>query len=131
MVPKRVGIGETINTGTTAGKIIMGGVVVLLVAVIGGVSFMLIRSELTSPSLTITAEHDIAIDYPMYSFTFDMEEIEEVELVTSIPSGAKANGDASNIFARGHVRLSVMGELRLLVILIYPHYTWNMHGDQY
>jgi len=131
MVPKRVGIGETINTGTTAGKIIMGGVVVLLVAVIGGVSFMLIRSELTSPSLTITAEHDIAIDYPMYSFTFDMEEIEEVELVTSIPSGAKANGEATNKYARGHFRLSELGKTRLYVFKNNPPYIRLKLSDQY
>jgi len=131
MVPKRVGIGETINTGTMAGKMIMGGAAGLIIAVIIGVSFMLIRSELTSPAMTITSAHEIAIDYPMYSFTFAVNEIEEATLVNEFPSGMKSNGEATNKYARGHFRLKDIGKTRLYVFKNNPPYIRLKLSDEY
>lgn len=130
MVPKRVGIGETINTGTIAGKIIMGGAVGLFVVVVFGVSFMLIRSELTAPSLTISSDAQVMIDYPMYSFSFAIEEIEEAELVDSVPSGVKTNGEAVSSYARGHFRLKDIGKARLYVFKNNPPYIRLKLADQ-
>jgi len=131
LVPKRVGIGETINTGTTAGKIIMWGTACLVAVIIIGVSFMLIRSELTSPAMTITSEHEIAIDYPMYSFTFAVEEIEEAVLVSGIPSGIKSNGEATSTYSRGHFRLKELGKARLYVFKNNPPYIRLKLSEQY
>ncbi|MCJ8012155.1 DUF5808 domain-containing protein [Paenibacillus sp. KQZ6P-2] len=52
-VPKRVGIGDTVNTATLGGKMIICGTVFIVAVIVIGVSFMLIRSELTSPELKV------------------------------------------------------------------------------
>ncbi|WP_391574907.1 DUF5808 domain-containing protein [Cohnella sp.] len=122
LVPKRIGIGETINTGTLAGKLIAGGVLGLLAAVVVGVSFMLIRSELTSPTMTLMPDSTVSIDYPMYSFDFSLSDIQELSLVDEIPSGTKLNGEATGTQARGHFRLKGLGKTRLYVFKNNPPY---------
>jgi hypothetical protein len=122
MVTKRVGIGETVNTATLVGKMIVWGTVGLTVLVIVGVSFMLIRSELTSPTLTITPEHTIEIDYPMYSYEFNIADIEQITLVDQVPSGTKTNGEATDQVARGHFRLKELGKTRLYIFKKNPPY---------
>ncbi len=122
LVPKRIGIGETINTGTVAGKLIAGGVIALMATVIIGVSFLLMRSELTSPTMTLTPDGRVSIDYPMYSYDFNLSDIEELTLVDDYPSGTKLNGEATGSHARGHFRLKGLGKTRLYVFKNNPPY---------
>lgn len=131
MVTKRIGIGETINTGTLAGKVIMGGALALMAAVIVGVSFLLIRSELTSPTLTLSPDSTVSIDYPMYSYDFSLSDIEELTLVDDIPSGTKLNGEATGTHARGHFRLKGLGKTRLYVFKKNPPYIRIKLDDVY
>lgn len=131
LVSKRVGIGETINTGTLVGKIVVGCIIGILVLVIFGVSFMLIRSELTSPILNITEEQRIEIDYPMYSFDFDIADIKELSLVDDVPSGMKTNGEATGKYSRGHFRLKELGKTRLYIFNENPPYIKIQLEDAY
>ncbi len=131
LVTKRVGIGETINTGTLVGKIVIGGVVGILALMIFGVSFMLIRSEMTSPILTITSEQRIEIDYPMYSFDFDIGDIKQLSLVDDIPSGMKTNGEATAKYSRGRFRLKELGTTRLYIFKNNPPYIKIQLEDTY
>ncbi|WP_231506266.1 DUF5808 domain-containing protein [Paenibacillus sp. UNC451MF] len=131
LVPKRVGVGETINTGTWVGKMIAGGSVGLVAVVIIGVSFMLIRSEMTSPVLTVTPEHRIQIDYPMYSFGFNMADIKQMELVDRVPSGIKTNGEATEKQSRGLFRLKELGNSRLYIFKNNPPYIRIKLDDVY
>jgi len=121
-VAKRVGIGQTVNTATRGGKSIIWGTVGVTAALLIGVSFMLIRSELTSPVLTVTPEHRIEIKYPMYSYDFDIADIEEISLVDSVPSGVKTNGEGTGQIARGHFRLKELGKARLYIYKKHPPY---------
>ncbi len=120
LVPKRVGVGETINTGTLAGKLIMGGVVGLLLSVVFGVSFMLIRSELIPPTLKLTDNQIVDIKYPMYSYTFNLEDVKEISLTDTVPKGSKSNGEATNKHLRGHFRLQEVGKARLYLFKNNP-----------
>lgn len=131
LVSKRVGIGETINTGTLVGKIVVGSITGLVVLVVFGVSFMLIRSEVTSPSLTITSEKIIEINYPMYSFDFDIADIKQVSLVDEVPSGMKTNGEATGKYSRGHFRLKELGKSRLYIYKNNPPYIKFQLEDTY
>lgn len=121
-VPKRIGMGGTVNTATVPGKIIKWGSFGLIAAVVVGVSFMLIRSELTSPSLAVTQDDKVEIHYPMYSFDFSLADIKELTLVDAIPGGTKTNGEATNQYARGHFRLKEAGKARLYVFKNNPPY---------
>ncbi|UKS26303.1 hypothetical protein LOZ80_33050 [Paenibacillus sp. HWE-109] len=131
LVPKRVGIGLTVNTGTLTGKIIIGGIVGLTAAVIAGTSFLLIRSELTSPTLTITPEHKIEIDYPMYSFDFNVTEIKQLKLVEQVPTGTRSNGEATEKNLRGNFHLKDLGNSKLYIVKNNPPYIQIKLEDVY
>ncbi|MCR8659781.1 DUF5808 domain-containing protein [Paenibacillus endoradicis] len=131
LVPKRIGMGETINTATVVGKLTMWGTVGLTAVLIIGVSFMLIRSELTSPVLTVTADYNVQIDYPMYSFDFNIADIEEITLVDEVPSGLKSNGESTNQYARGHFKLKEIGKTRLYIFKNNPPYIRVKLDDVY
>ncbi len=121
-VEKRVGIGMTVNTGTPAGKWFMGIAIGITAAVVIGVSFLLLRSELTSPQLNITEERRIDIDYPMYSYEVPAESIVDIALAEEIPRGIKTNGEATERVARGHFKLNDLGKARLYVFKKNPPY---------
>jgi len=122
IVEKRLGMGYTINTGTLAGKLIMGGTVALFLAVIAGVSVMMIRSELDPPVMTITPDGRVEIDYQMYPFEFAVADIEELALADEMPPGRKTNGEATDKVARGHFNLRDLGRARLYVFKNNPPY---------
>ncbi|MEC0241230.1 DUF5808 domain-containing protein [Paenibacillus dokdonensis] len=121
-VPKRVGMGETVNTATGVGKLIVWGTIGITAAVIIGVSFMIIRSEMTSPTLAVTPDHRVDIKYPMYSYDFGIDDIRELSLVDHVPSGAKTNGEATGQYSRGHFRLKEVGKARLYIFKNNPPY---------
>lgn len=129
-VDKRIGTGMTLNTGTAAGKMIMGGTAVLILGIIVGVSFMLIRSELTSPVMNIT-EEQVEIHYPMYNYAFAIDEIEALALVEEIPSGLRLNGEATDRYARGIFRLRELGKARLYIFKAHPPYLQIKLPDLY
>ncbi|MFC0216393.1 DUF5808 domain-containing protein [Paenibacillus chartarius] len=130
-VSKRIGVGETINTATTAGKWMVGSIIGLMVIVVFFVSFMLIRAETTSPSLSVTPERSIRIDYPMYSYDFRIEDVEQLALVDQIPSGTKTNGEATGKYARGHFRLKELGKARMYIFRDSPPYIQIKLKDGY
>jgi len=121
-VTKRVGIGETVNTATWVGKLFIWGSIGITAALIIGVSFMIIRSELTSPALSITPDQRVEINYPMYSFDFNIADIKELKLVDSTPSGMKTNGEATGQYARGHFRSKELGKTRMYIYKKNPPY---------
>ncbi|MBD3921365.1 hypothetical protein H8B09_21530 [Paenibacillus sp. PR3] len=131
MVEKRVGIGMTINTGTTAGKIMMWGMFGLIFAVIAGACFIVVRAEFTAPSLVVTAEHRVKIDYPMYSYSFNADDIKQMTLIERVPSGMKTEGEATNKYARGHFSLKELGKTRLYIFKNNPPYIQIKLADGY
>lgn len=131
LVPKRIGMGETINTGTAAGKWIMGGTLALTAAVLIGTSYMAIRSEVASPIMTIESGSRIEISYPMYSIGFEPSEMEALTLVDSVPRGSKRSGEATGKALRGHFKLEELGKARLFVFRNNPPYIRIKLKDEY
>ncbi len=130
-VEKRVGIGLTVNTGTLGGKIIMGCILALFAAVVLGVSFMVIVSEFTAPTLTITPDRHVKIDYLFYPYDFAVADIEQLALVDEVPSGVKTNGEATDQSARGDFRLDGLGKSRLYIFKNNPPYIQIKLADVY
>ncbi len=122
LVPKRVGVGMTVNTGTPAGRIVMWGLCAAVAAILGFVCFMIVRAELTSPTITVTQEQRVEIDYPMYSYGFNVGDIQEIALIDQMPSGSKTSGEATDKYARGHFRLKGLGKARLYIFKDHPPY---------
>ncbi len=130
-VEKRVGVGLTVNTGTVAGKMIAWGAAALFAAVVLGVSFMLIRSELTPPVLAVTPENRVEIDYWMYNDDFAVSEIERLALIGQMPSGTRTNGEATDKVARGNFQLKEWGKSRLYIYKNNPPYIQIKLPDVY
>lgn len=124
-VEKRVGMGMTVNTGTAAGKWFMGGTVVLMAAVIIGVSILFIWSEVSPPAISFVeegGEEQVNISYILYSARFPVSGIQDLSLVEDIPRGSKTSGEATYKALRGMFRLEGIGKARLFVYRNNPPY---------
>lgn len=130
-VEKRVGIGMTVNTGTAAGKWFMGITLGTAAAVLIGVSFLLVQSELKPPVLSISEERQIEIDYVLYSIDFPAEAMLDVALVEELPRGRRINGEATDTVARGHFNLDGLGKSRLYLFKNNPPYIRIQLTDTY
>lgn len=131
LVPKRVGIGETLNTGTRTGKWVFGGLIGMAAAVMLGTCILLAISEIKSPAMTVSDDRQIRIEYPLYAFGFAVSDIEQLALVDEVPSGIRTNGEATGKVARGHFRLNELGKARLYVYRDRPPYIRIKLKDQY
>ncbi|MFF2910378.1 DUF5808 domain-containing protein [Paenibacillus sp. NPDC057934] len=67
MVPKRIGIGTTINIGTKAGKSIYRSLFVFLPVVLIGAGWMTVQAEFTTPHLALKGNGQVSIEYPLYN----------------------------------------------------------------
>ncbi|WP_068613278.1 DUF5808 domain-containing protein [Paenibacillus tuaregi] len=130
-VTKRVGIGDTVNTATVAGKLIVWGSAGLLAVVVLGVSLMMILSELNPPVLSIKPDREVEISYPLYSFDFNLSEVEQLDLVEHMPTGSRTNGEATEQHARGYFHLKGIGKARLYVYRENPPYIRIKLKDTY
>lgn len=119
-VPKRVGIGMTVNTATRTGKAFIWGTIGLIAVTVAGVAFLLIRSELTAPTLRISEQQRVEIRYPMYNYSFDLADVRELMLVDRVPTGTKSNGEGTATVARGKFHLKGLGKARLYIFKKHP-----------
>ncbi|WP_339207120.1 DUF5808 domain-containing protein [Paenibacillus sp. FSL K6-3182] len=129
MVPKRVGIGTTVNMATRAGKWIQyGGIVLVLVIVIPLTAFI-VQSDNTAPTLTIKEDGIVSIDYPLYDYSFNLSDVKGITLEETLPSGFRTNGTATAEYARGNFSLEKLGAAKLYVFKNSPPYiTMQLDG---
>ncbi|WP_141502635.1 DUF5808 domain-containing protein [Paenibacillus luteus] len=122
MVPKRVGIGTTVNMATRGGKWIQYGSVVLALIIVIPVAAFALQSDHTSPALTIAENGIVSIDYPLYDYSFDLSEVTGLTLEQDVPSGFRTNGVATAEYARGSFSLEKLGDAKLYVFKKSPPY---------
>lgn len=122
MVEKRLGIGSTINIGTKAGKIINYGAYLLIAAIIIPICAFTIMSDFVSPTIEISDSRVINIKCPMYNYSFNMDEVEDITLVDKLPGGIKTNGAATDTYARGNFNLDGYGRTKAYIFKNNPPY---------
>jgi uncharacterized membrane protein len=122
MVPKRMGIGSTVNMATRGGKWIQYGGIVLAFVIIIPLAAFAVQSDNTSPVLTIDDSGSVTIDYPLYDYSFDMRDVKGVTLENELPSGFRTNGTATAEYARGNFSLEKLGAAKLYVFKNSPPY---------
>lgn len=115
MVPKRSGIGSTLNMATKTGRFIQYSSIVLAAIVILLASVFTVQADYTSPTLEIEDNGKITITYPMYTYSFDMEDVQILSLADTIPTGFRTNGTATAEYARGNFSLETYGETKLYI----------------
>jgi uncharacterized membrane protein len=122
MVPKRIGIGTTVNMATRAGKWIQFGSIVLCIAIILPLAAFAVQSDHSSPALIIGKSGTVTIDYPLYDYSFPIRDLQELTLEESIPTGFRTNGTATAEYARGSFSLEKLGAAKLYVFKNSPPY---------
>lgn len=130
-VAKRRGIGTTFNMATPAGRSMQNGsiTIVLLLVILTG--FLTIQSDITAPNLLIEETGIITIDYPRYDYSFSIEDIEEIKLEDTIPSGFRSNGIATSKYARGNFSMEKLGATKLYIFKNSPPYLFIKLEDKY
>lgn len=122
IVPRRIGIGTTVNMATRGGKWIQYGGIVFALAIIIPLAAFAVQSDNTSPALTIAESGIVSIDYPLYDYSFDISDVSKITLEEELPSGFRTNGTATAEYARGHFSLEKLGAAKLYVFKSSPPY---------
>lgn len=122
IVAKRAGIGTTVNLATRAGKWIQYGTIVVALAVVVPLAAFAVKSDYTSPVLTIADEGLVQINYTPYDFRFSLDEALEITLEDTVPTGFRTGGTATSAYARGSFSLHSLGKAKLYVYKNNPPY---------
>lgn len=110
-VPKRVGIGLTINMATKTGKLFMAIPCIISIIVI----CLLLTLSINKPSLNISTSNNISINYPLYNMSFNYKKIIHVSLINEIPKGIRTNGISTGEYSRGIFNLNKYGKCHLYI----------------
>lgn len=122
MVPKRVGVGSTVNRATPAGKLIYYGSFVLTAVIIISVTFLIAKADSSAPELKIDENRMVTIHDSSYPYSFHMDDIQEITLEDKVPTGFRSNGIATAAYARGNFKLTDLGKAKLYVFKKAPPY---------
>jgi uncharacterized membrane protein len=114
-VPKRIGIGKTVNMATRAGKMLYYGSLALVAAVIVPVAIMIVRADTSPPQLVIEGAETVVIEDSMYPLEFALDDVLELTLEDDMPSGFRQNGIATSEYARGNFKLTELGEAKMYI----------------
>lgn len=122
MVPKRLGIGTTINIGTKTGKSIYYGLFVFVALLLIGTGWMGVQTDFSTPTLTTDTNGRVSIEYPMYNYSFAMKDVQELTLVDSLPRGRRTNGVATDTVAIGNFKFDEFGKSKVYLVKNSPPY---------
>ncbi|MFF2018297.1 DUF5808 domain-containing protein [Paenibacillus sp. NPDC058177] len=122
MVPKRIGIGTTINTGTKVGKSIYRSLFVFLPVVLIGTGWMTVQAEFSTPHFALGENRQVSIEYPLYNYSFNIKDAEEIKLVDALPRARRTNGIWVDTVAIGNFKLDTYGKTKMYTYRNSPPY---------
>lgn len=120
-VEKRFGIGFTINLGNPKAKGIVIVTAALVAAMLIGIFAVFLAFD-TATFAPVIENRAVTIQAPIYSETFSLDEIQEIQEISSIPDGTRTNGVGSSSLLVGHFNLNGYGESMLFVYNGKPPY---------
>lgn len=118
-VPKRVGIGFTINTGHPRGKALFAVVMAAVVLLVGGIMVLLIGLATDQPAIHVDAS-TVQVKAVMFNYAFDVKDIQDVELTDQVTVLDKTNGAATSSYARGQFTTREYGTVQLYIYRSQP-----------
>ncbi|SEO54182.1 Uncharacterized membrane protein [Paenibacillus sophorae] len=131
LVPKRTGLGLTLNMATRGGKVFMGATLILVAVIIAGLAIFLVREDWMAPTLTVDTDGNVRVQSPSYGYSFPLDQIRELRLEDELPDGTRTNGVATDSYARGHFRLESWGNTRAYIFKHSPPYIVIRLADEY
>lgn len=131
MVEKRAGIGSTLNLATRRGKIFTYGTCVLVIIIVVAVLLFSFVSDFVDPIMVFNEDHSVDVVSMLYGYEFLVEDIQNLELIDTIPEGSKTNGAATDRYARGNFSLENYGKTKLYVFKKKPPFILIKLKDLY
>lgn len=114
MVETRVGIGTTINMARPAAKVITALTAAIIIGAIILVSVLGIKASDTNFKLIID-NNNIKIDASMYDMEFNVDEVQDIQLIDNLPKASRINGVGTEDIALGNYKVDGYGKSRMFV----------------
>ncbi|MNB67671.1 hypothetical protein D3C75_141620 [compost metagenome] len=130
MVPKRGGVGLTLNLASRGGRLFMGITAAFVIVLIAGISIFAVREDWMKPAMSINANGEVRVESPSYGYSFSLDQVQDLALTDTLPSGSRVNGVATDTYARGHFKLKEWGAARLYVYKDSPPFVVIHLPDQ-
>lgn len=108
-VPKRIGMGVTINIARPAGKIIMGFTYLLTISLVG---FAIVMFSISEFEMSVEAD-SFEVHAPIYGVEIDYDQIESIELSQEPLEGIRTNGFGGFEKRFGYFNMDGYGPARL------------------
>lgn len=121
-VPRRVGIGTTVNMANKTGRALFYGSIIVTAVLLLGIGGLMLQSDYTSPRMHLGNDMAVQVKYPFYNYSFQVQDIESIALVDEVPKGRRINGEATAAHIRGNFRLEGLGKAKLYVYRNNPPY---------
>jgi hypothetical protein len=113
-VPKRYGVGYTLNTGSRKGKRFFFGTLIAVGIILLIVILMFLLPIFNPFKLSIGTEN-VTIQSPIYATSFPISDIREVKLVDTLPGGKRTNGISTGTYNLGNFTLNGYGKSKMYV----------------
>ncbi|WP_058304486.1 DUF5808 domain-containing protein [Gorillibacterium timonense] len=121
-VEDRTGFGTTVNFATRKGRAILKGSLGLTVFLVLGAGILIGVLDSVPPRMELHSNGKVRIDYPVYSYSFDLDQVKSVSLTDSLPRGKRTNGLGTDQTARGNFRLDGWGRSKVYIYRNNPPY---------
>lgn len=131
LVPKRAGLGLTLNMAMRSSKVLIGVIFTLVFMFIAGLGIFLVREDWMAPRLTVGTDGIVHVQSPSYGYSFSLDQIRELRLENELPEGMRTNGVATDTYARGHFRLKGWGNTRAYIFKHSPPYIIIRLAEEY
>ena len=113
-VPKRYGVGYTLDTGSRKGKRFFIGTLIAVGILLVAVILMFLLPIFNPFKLSIGADN-VTVQSPIYATGFPISGIREVKLVDTLPGGTRTNGISTGQYNLGNFTLNGYGKSKMYV----------------
>jgi hypothetical protein len=113
-VPKRYGVGYTLNTGSRKGKRFFYGTLIAVGIILVAVVLMFLL-PLFNPFKLSVGTDTVTIQSPIYATGFPLSGIREVKLIDTLPGGTRTNGISTGQYNLGNFTLNGYGKSKMYV----------------
>lgn len=104
----------TYNLATRKGKISYYLGFVIYAVIFIPLFFNLLSMEFTNPKITISSE-SISVDYHLYNYEFNVNDIEDIKLVDEVSFKLRTNGISTDEYCRGNFKSKEYGKCRVYI----------------
>ncbi|MNV35199.1 hypothetical protein D3C71_1266400 [compost metagenome] len=108
----------------------MGITAAFVIVLIAGISIFAVREDWMKPAMSINANGEVRVESPSYGYSFSLDQVQDIALTDTLPSGSRVNGVATDTYARGHFKLKEWGAARLYVYKDSPPFVVIHLPDQ-